>query len=284
VWTLLDVEPVFVHPRATDDHKLTYWCYVSYALGGLTILAALLVGIPIWGFPALGLWGLPLGALYLGHALSLPQRSAFAHVGGLVLYALGAFLALYTLSPLAFLANGVGIYLGWRATPGIRQPEQLIAEFRDPESSTTVSAGLLGSGLVGGAILGSIIGALGAILFAWISVETMSVFGLLVLLPAVGAGIGVSLGVGEHGGVVSGLVSAGLGIVSIGLGFRLISWWMPRGYRLEPGILLAVVPLLGVYLAYKLGTGLSPDDDQAADAEFPDDQVGSGEQSGSATD
>jgi hypothetical protein len=174
-------------------------------------------------------------------------------VGGLVLYPLGTVLALYTLSPLAFLANGTGVYLGWRATPGIRQPGELLADFRDPESSTSAGAGLVGSGLVGGAILGG----LGAGVFAWISVETMSVFGLPVPLPAVGAGFGVSLGVGERGGAASGSIAAGLGIASIGLGFRLISWWMPPGYQSEPDVLLAVVALLGIYLTYNIGTGLS---------------------------
>lgn len=260
LWRVIDIDPVFVHPREAETSRLTYWSYLSYALGTLTILTTILVGIRVWGFPTLGLWGLLVGALYLGHGFGLPQRSDFVHVGGLVWYAFALFLALYTVSPLAFLVNAGGMYLGWRATEGIHQPEELIAEFQDSSaSSSQLGTGLLGSGLVGGVIIGAVLGGLGAAIFAWISVETKSVFGLFVLLPAVGAGFGVSLGVGERGGLISGVVAAGLGIVSIGLGFRLLSWWMPRGYTLEPDILLAVVPIIGIYLAYKLGTGLRTD-------------------------
>jgi hypothetical protein len=134
LWTVVDVDPDFVHPGDAGDPRLTFWSYLSYGLGGLILLAVLLVGIRIWGFPALGLWGIPVGALYLGHGFGLPQRSEFVHVGGLVWYGFGSLLALYTLSPLFFLANAGGLYLGWRATDGIRQPAELLATVRDPDS------------------------------------------------------------------------------------------------------------------------------------------------------
>lgn len=274
VWAILDVDPEFVHPREAADPRLTYWSYLGYGLGGLTILAALLIGIEVWGFPSLGLWGLPVGLIYLGHAFALPQRSAFVHVAGVAWYGFGLILAVFTLSPLAFLGNVAGIYFGWAAMAGVKQPDEVVAELQalagdEAGADGAISvAGLVGSGLLGGIVIGGVLGLVGAVVFAWFSVQTKTVYGILVLLPALAAGIGVSLGVGDDGGRVSGLLAAGLSILTIGMGFRLITWWMPPVYELEPDVLLAVVPLVGVYLAYKLGesTSVSSATDESAEA------------------
>jgi hypothetical protein len=178
-------------------------------------------------------------------------------------YVLASLLAAVTLSPLALLANLAGVYLGWTTTQRLRQPEDVLAEVDElSASSGDAGAGVPGarlrnSGLVGGAILGGVLGLVGAIVFAWVSVQTRTVYGLLVLLPAVAAGLGVGLAVGDRGGTVSGLLAAGGGLLSVGIGFRLLSAWMPPFYELQPDLLLAVVPLVGLALAYKLGTGLA---------------------------
>jgi len=258
---LVDVDPAFVHPRAADADRLTYWSYLSYALGGLTVLSALLVGIDLWGFPDLGVIGLLIGALYLAHGFGLPQGSAFIHVGGLVLYGFMLLLALVTVSPLVLVGTAGGLYLGWTATPGIAQPDEVL----EAVSSGSGVTGLVGGGLVGAGVLGVGLGLLGAIIFAAVSVQTRTVYGLLLLLPAVAGGLGVGLGVGEEGGRLTGGIGAVAGLVGVLLGFRLLSWWMPTGYELQGDPLLLVVPLLGLVIAYRLGRGVKADEAAPAD-------------------
>lgn len=253
---IVDVEPEFVHPREAKSSRLMYWSTLSYALGGLMIVSSLLVGIEIWGFPSLGVWGILIGAVYVGHGFGVPQDSAFVHVGGIIWYGFMGLVGVLTLSPLAVVVNAAGVYLGWTTAEGIQQPDEVFANLMDPDADAT-GTGIVGSGLAGGVVIGGILGLLGAAVFAWVSVETQTVYGLLLLLPAVASGVGVAVGAGEQSGRVSGLLSAGVAVGSILVGFRLLSAWMPQGYQLEPSFLLAIVPLVGIYLAYKVGS--SPD-------------------------
>ena len=253
VRAIVDVDPEFVHPSEADDARLTYWSYLSYGLGGLTVLSSLLIGIELWGFPSLGFWGILFGAVYLGHAFGIPQHSSFAHVAGLAWYVFGSLVSLYTVSLLALLANVGGIYLGWTTMQGVRQPDELVADLQDPSASAP-GGELVGGGLVGGVVLGAVLGVLGAIVFAVISRTVEAVYGIFLILPAVAAGFGVSLGVGEKGGLISGLIGAGFGVGSIILGFRLLLWLLPQGYQLQdPSLTLLLPPLVGIYIAYRLG-------------------------------
>ena len=135
------------------------------------MLSALLVGIQLWGFPALGLWGLPVGA----------------------------------------------VYLGWTTTQRLRQPEDVLAEVDELSASSgdagagVLGAGLRNSGLVVVAILGGVLGLVGAI----------------VLLPTVAAGLGVGLGVG------------------------LLSAWMPPVYRSLSKCEISTVNLNGTVDNYR---------------------------------
>ncbi|MFC6892153.1 hypothetical protein [Halopenitus salinus] len=269
---VLEVDPEFVHPREAGNDRIAYWSYLSYALGGLLVLSSLLVGIQLWGFPALGLWGIPIGAVYLGHAFGLPQRSPVVHVAGAVWYVFGLLVSVVTFSPLAILANAAGVYLGWTSTAGVPQPDEVLTDVQggstaDGRSDASFPEDLIGGGIVAGAILGAVLGVVGAVLFAWISVRTRTVYGLLLILPAVAAGFGVTLGMGERGDVVSGLVGAGLAVLSIVVGFRLLNRWMPPGYELQPGLLLAVVPLLGIYLAYRIAASSESEGGTREDAD-----------------
>jgi hypothetical protein len=270
VWDVIDLEVVFVHPRDAGDSRLTYWTYISYALGSLTLLSSLLVGIQVWGLPALGLWGLPVGLGYLVHAFGLPQRSPVIHVAGLGWYLLAFLFAMLTVSPLAILGTGAGLYLGWAGTEGLRHPEDVLGDLpqvTDAEGTSGPIGGLLGGGIVAGIVLGAGLGLIGAAVFAWISVETRSVYGLLLLVPPLAAGYGVALGIGEAAGKVKGLVAAGVATVSILLAFRLLTSLMPQRYQLEPEPLLAIVPLVGIYAAYKLAASHQP---TTADESQPD--------------
>ncbi|SEH59437.1 hypothetical protein SAMN05192561_11058 [Halopenitus malekzadehii] len=236
---LLAVAPVFVHPREAGHERLTYLSYLSYALGGLLVLSSLLVGVQLWGFPALGVWGIVAGAVYLGHGFGLPQRSPVVHAAGTVWYVLGLLVALVTVSPVAIAATAVGTYLAWTATAGIPQPETVVAAAQGPSAADDRSdgsfpEGLIGGGIVAGIVLGIVLDLLGAAVFAWVSVQTETVYGLLVILPAIAAGFGVAVGTGERGGLPSGLVAAGLAVVSIGVGFRLLNWWMPPSTSSSP--------------------------------------------------
>ncbi|SDX91506.1 hypothetical protein [Halopenitus persicus] len=256
---LLAVEPVFVHPREAGHERLTYLSYLSYALGGLLVLSSLLVGVRLWGFPALGFWGIVAGAVYLGHGFGLPQRSPVVHAAGAVWYVLGLLVALVTVSPIAIVVTAAGTYLAWTATAGIPQPEAVVAAAEGTSadadrSDASLPEGLVGGGIVAGIVLGAVLGLLGAAVFAWVSVQTETVYGLLVVLPALAAGFGVALGAGERAGLPSGLAAAGLAVVSIGAGFRLLNWLMPPFYELQPSPLLAIVPLVGIYLAYRIGS------------------------------
>jgi hypothetical protein len=255
LWALLDVDPVFVHPREADDQRLTYWSTLSYLLGGLTLLSTLLIGVQVWGFPALGLWGIPVGVLYLVHGFGLPQGSPVIHAGGLVLYGLSLLLAILTVSPLAMLGAGAGLYLGWAATRDLQSPASLFEAVAASDGGASQS-GFPGrfrdGGLLAGVALGGILGLLGAAAFAWISVETRTVYGLALLVPPMAAGYGVAVGLGDTAPRLKGLVAAGVATASVVIALRLLTDMMPRGYELEPEPLLAIGPLVGIYGAYKI--------------------------------
>jgi hypothetical protein len=261
VWAALDVELEVVHPRDAGDAELSLWSYLSYALGGLTLLSTLLVGVQVWGLPSLGLWGVPIGLVYLGHAVWLPQRSPVIHVAGLGWYLITLLLAIVTLSPLAIVATAGGVYLGWSTTRDLRDPEAVLGELRraitEPDSPSGPLGELRGGGIAAGIVLGGTFGLLGAVVFALVSVETRSVYGILLLVPPVAAGYGVATGIGEGSAKIKGLVAAGVATVSIVLAFRLLTSFMPQRYQLQPEPLLAVVPLVGIYAAYKLAASHS---------------------------
>lgn len=258
---ILELEPTFVHPREADNERLTYWSYLSYVLGCLTLLGSLLVGIRLWGFPTLGLWGIPLGLLYLGHAFGVPQRSSVAHHGGFVLYGIGCYLAMSSASPLALLGNAAGVYLGWTGTPDLRQPAAVLASIRGRQGgrpgseASNAAPDRLVAGYLEGAIVGGVLGVIGAAIFAWVSIQTETVYAVLGLLPPAAAGFGVALGVGRRGGLSSGIIGAVVGLLSINLGYQLLIRWMPPFYEYQPGAVDAIILIAGLYVAFKLGTG-----------------------------
>ncbi|WP_280535408.1 hypothetical protein [Halopenitus sp. POP-27] len=206
-------------------------------------------------------------------------------VGWALLTLSGLSLLTTSLGAIAILATAAGVYLGWTATAGVPQPEAVSAAAQgttadadrsdagavDTRAAETSIEEIVGGGLLAGIGLGAVLGVLGAVVFAWVSVQTQTVYGLLVILPALAAGAGVAVGVGDRAGRPSGLVAAALAVASIVVGFQLLDWWMPPFYELQPSPLLAIGPLVGIYLAYRIGSSAAVDADAGAGTTATDD-------------
>lgn len=115
-----------------------------------------------------------------------------------------------------------------------------------------------------GIVVGGILGVIGAHVFAWITVTTGWFIGFIGVIPLIAAGFGMALVVGEHGGIISGLIAAVIGLAMLMVGYGLIDSWLGPMARYEFNGVDLLTALVGGYFAFSLGTGIPEEEEVEA--------------------